>query len=465
MASRRSRAPGPVATKVRTRYDPPGAEAGSRPAGETEAMLHVSSETGRLRRVLLHEPGGEVDRMVPAMMQDLLFDDILFGDAARDEHARFRRVLQLLGVETVESLDLLGETLEVEAARAWVFDVLLCEQPEETLAPLRELSPRDLASALVAGVRCAELPGAVEVDDLYGVSPLPNWCFQRDPQVVLGSGVVFCSMATPARHREALLARAVFRFHPDWRDTPVLYDPLHPEGGAGSAIFEAQPPHLEGGDVLVLAPDVLAVGLSERTNRRGVRRLARALARREGGPRWLLVVQIPRRRAYMHLDTLITPVDRDACLLYPPVILSDGTERGQVWEIDLHDADLRFRPCAGLLAALRDRGIDLEPIPCGGSDPVNQQREQWTDGANALALAPGVVTLYDRNRATAEELSDRGFRVVRADDVLLGREEVDLDSGGRVCILVPSHELSRARGGPHCLSHPLVRDAEGTARP
>jgi arginine deiminase len=208
----------------------------------------------------------------------------------------------------------------------------------------------------------------------------------------------------------------------------------------------------------VLSGQVVAVGLSERTNRRGVRRLARALARRDAAPRWLVVVQVPRRRAYMHLDTLITPVDRDACLVYPPVVLSHGTEHAQVWEIDLHDPDLRFREAPPLLDSLARRGVDLQPIPCGGTDPVDQQREQWTDGSNALALAPGVITIYDRNRGTAEELARHGFRVVAADDLLLGREEIDLDDGGRVCILLPSHELSRARGGPHCLSHPLERD-------
>jgi arginine deiminase len=265
-------------------------------------------------------------------------------------------------------------------------------------------------------------------------------------------------MAAAARHREALLARAIFRFHPDLCDAPVLIDPLelppgHPHFASPSR------PCLEGGDVLVLSPDVIAVGHSERTNRAGIQALARALARTEGGPRWMVVVEVPHRRAYMHLDTLLTPVDRDACLLYPPVLMpGGGGEEARVYEIDLHAAGLQAVARDDLLAALRTRGIDLEPIPCGGEDPVTQQREQWTDGANALALAPGVITLYDRNVGTAEELARCGFRVVEAEALLLGRDEVDLDEDRRVCILVPSHEISRARGGPHCLTHPLVRD-------
>ena len=160
----------------------------------------------------------------------------------------------------------------------------------------------------------------------------------------------------------------------------------------------------------------------------------------------------------MHLDTLLTPVDRDACLVHAPVILGDGPERAEVFEIDLHHKELSLTPCGRLLERLARRGIDLEPIPCGGSDPVQQQREQWTDGANALALAPGVIALYDRNLATVEALSGRGFRIASARDLLLGRAEADLDGGKRLCVLLASHEISRARGGPHCLAHPLSRD-------
>jgi arginine deiminase len=406
----------------------------------------VGSEIGRLRRVLVHEPGPEVDRMPPSMMEELLFDDILYGDRARDEHGRFRRVLQLCGVEVLEAADLLAQALAQAAARELVLDALAPEQRRQ----LSEKAPAAIVQLLVTGSRARTHPAGVEVADLYELPPLPNWCFQRDPQVVLGTRVILSAMAAPARHREALLARTLFRFHPALRAVPVLLDPLAEGGG--------ERPCLEGGDVLVLSPEVVLVGCSERTNAPALRRLARALARQPDGPRWMFVISIPRRRAYMHLDTLITPVDHDACLIHAPVLAEGGVERACVQQIDLHARELAAEPCGSLLSRLAALGLDYEPIPCGGEDPVAQQREQWTDGANALALAPGVITLYDRNVLTTAELARRGFRIVTAEDLLLGRTEVDVDAGRRVCILISSHEISRARGGPHCLAHPLLRD-------
>jgi arginine deiminase len=324
---------------------------------------------------------------------------------------------------------------------------------------LADAPAEELAGALVAGVRLpADSARGHALGDLFAVPPLPNWCFQRDPQIVIGHGVVFASMASEARRCETLLARAVFRFHPDFAGSPAWHDPIDSGferahvGGAGRAF-------LEGGDVLVISPDVIAVGLSERSNRLGVLDLIAALAERDDGPRFLVVVELPRRRAYMHLDTVFSPVDRESALVYPPVILPGGAERAQVHEVDLRSRTLEWSPRKDLLSCLERRGAGFEPIPCGGSDPISQQREQWTDGANALALAPGVITMYDRNQGTMDELSQHGFRVVDAKDLLLGRDEADLGGGERVCISLQSNELSRARGGPHCLTHPLVRDA------
>lgn len=425
---------------------------------EADAPLQIDSEVGRLRRVLVHEPGAEIDLMVPAMMEQLLFDDILYGERARDEHGRFRRVLQLFGIEVHDASDLLAEALEVPGARRWLLEALLDDLPGELLRQLESLTAAQLASRLVTGQRRAVDGPGPRSGEPYGIPPLPNWCFQRDTQIVLGHGVVFCAMAAPARHREALLSRALFRFHPELDGVPVWFDPLQADPQRPLSVGQ-QRPNLEGGDLLVLSPEVIVVGLSERTNRTAINTLARTLGSvPEGGPRWMIVVQIPRRRAYMHLDTLFTVVDRDACLVHAPVILPGGSELAEVFEVDLRSAHREARPRDDLLGSLRHHGIELEPIPCGGDDLVDQQREQWTDGSNALAVAPGVIALFDRNVATAEQLDRRGFRVIEAEDLLLGREEIDIDSCGRACVLIRSHEMSRARGGPHCLTHPLRRD-------
>jgi arginine deiminase len=424
---------------------------------EGDLMVHVTSEIGRLREVLVHEPGPEVDRMVPPMMEELLFDDILFGDRARDEHRRFRRLLQLLGIEVVEANEVLEEALESPDARSWLWQMLRPEMPHELRAAGPPPSAHDLMSMAVAGVIASEAPHGIEVEDLFQLAPLPNWCFQRDPQIVLGDGVVFSAMATAARWREGVLARCAFGFHPGLSDAPVILDPLR-DAASGSHLLGPHRPRLEGGDVLVLSPEVTAMGVSERTNPVAVEMLAGALARLDNGPRWLEVVHIPARRAYMHLDTVFTPVDRDAALVFSPVICGHGPQLADTFEIDLHSADLGPNHRGCLIETLASRGLDLEPIPCGGADPVAQQREQWTDGANAFVLSPGVAVLYDRNVATADELDRKGFRIVAAEDVLLGGDEVTLDGSGRVCLLLESHEISRARGGPHCLTHPLVRD-------
>ena len=422
-------------------------------------MVRITSEVGRLRRVLVHEPGVEVDHMVPGMLEQLLFDDILYGDLARDEHARFRRVMQLLGIEVLESAQLLAEALACEEARDWIVDVLLGRLPRRRREELRDMPAADLAAVVVGGHRATSLePGDdVSSDRLYEIPPLPNWCFQRDPQVVLHDQVLIGAMATPARHPESLLTRTIFRHHPSLRDVPMRMDPAGPES-LTLEVADPTRPTVEGGDVLVLSDTIVAVGMSERTNRAGVQRLARTLARSADGPRWLVVLDLPQRRAYMHLDTLFTAADRDLCLAHAPVIFAGGAEQANVYEIDLCDPDLLFHARDDLLSTLRRHGLDLEPVACGGDDPVTQQREQWTDGANTLALAPGVLTLFDRNRVTADQLDRRGFEIVEAEDLLLGKREIDMDSPGRVCILLRSHEISRARGGPHCLAHPLVRD-------
>ncbi len=435
-----------------------------------EGGVRVTSEVGGLRRALVHEPGREVDLMVPSMMRELLFDDILLGERAREEHALFRRVLNRLGVETFEALDLLGEALSDAAGREWVEARVLPHLLPEFRDRIASMDAVALAEALVGGIRRHPVDPACFRETLYGVRPLPNWCFQRDTQVIVGSRVLFSSMASPARYREAVLSEAIFRFHPRFSRVPVLPH-VSPElsftGEPGFPGKRGQRPEvtLEGGDVLVLSDEVLVVGCSERTSKAGVESLVRSLSRTGAGedgagPEVLLRVDLPRRRAYMHLDTLFTPISGDACLVFPPVILPGHPDVAETWEYDLRAPETEPVPRGDLLTALRRLGLDFDPVPCGGSDPMEQRREQWTDGANALAVAPGIVVLYDRNVRTAEELARRGYAVMEAEELLSSPAGSSQGRGAldRACVLIPSGELSRARGGPRCLTHPLERD-------
>ncbi|HEX3554898.1 MAG TPA: arginine deiminase family protein [Thermoanaerobaculia bacterium] len=422
--------------------------------------IRVDSEIGRLRRVLVHRPGREIDWMVPSMMESLLFDDILDGDEGREEHDGFRRVIEQAGVEVLDAEDLLADVLGDEEARKRLLDELELEYgaPFNVVRRLYDLAPKELAAALVEGIRApAEVSdaGRKVFFDLY---PVSNYFFTRDPQVVMGSGVVISSMATSAREREPLLARTIFERHPALAGHGTLYEIDVPPTGAPQHNPYFPYPSLEGGDVLVVSPEILLVGLSERTNRRGIEVLAGYLRRVETSFRHLIMVELPRKRSYMHLDTVFTLIDRNLCLAHVPVIQPGGPESAHVYSIDLLARDLTFTLRRSLLEVLAELGLELEVAPCGGpQDAIDQEREQWTDGANAFALAPGLILLYRRNRKTLEELARRSWRILSEEEALSGGH--DLVGGGPTAIALYSNELSRARGGPRCMTMPLERDA------
>jgi arginine deiminase len=421
--------------------------------------IHVESEIGRLRRVLVHRPGREIDWMVPAMMERLLFDDILYGEEAREEHDMFAALLRRAGVEVLYAQDLLADVLGQEAVKRKLLDELEAEYgvPFNLVRRLYEIEARELAAALVEGIRApAELSDAGRLH-FFDLDPMPNYFFQRDPQVVLGNRVVVSSMATNAREREPLLARTIFEHHPALGGLAALFEIDVPPSGAPQHNPHFPYPNLEGGDVLVPRADVVMVGLSERTNRRGIEVMAEYLRLEETPFRHLIMVELPRRRSYMHLDTVFTLIDRNTCLAYLPVINPGGPESAHVYSVDLYAKDLTFTVRSSLLKVLADLGMELAVVPCGGSiEAIDQQREQWTDGANAFAVAPGLILLYLRNRKTLEELGRRGWRVLGEDEALSGRH--DLVGGGPAVVALQSNELSRARGGPRCMTMPLERE-------
>jgi arginine deiminase len=418
--------------------------------------LHVTSEIGRLKSVLVHLPGREIDVMVPPMMNQLLFDDILYGQVAREEHRRFQQVIRFVASDVIDMQDLLEETFADETIRDEIVrDFSRRNRLNRRLtAWLLEQRAGALAEILIGGIPSEkESSGNLPKFDLF---PVPNFFFMRDPQVVVGPGIVLCGMATQARRRESLLSKYVFRYHPSFGEPlPFLVDFMAEDWEKPAA---RNVPTLEGGDILVARRDLLLVGMSERTNRAGVRELARSLKDAGSGIRTMIVVELPRQRSFMHLDTVFTFISQDECLIYPPVVLPGGDEAARVTSADLTQKSIRYTEQKSLLAALRKHGIDVAPIYCGGRKAIDQQREQWTDGANAFALAPGVVLLYERNVRTAEELAKHDYNIVYEDDLLLGRLELETWTRKKYAIQLQGHELSRARGGPRCMTMPLERE-------
>ena len=415
--------------------------------------LNVTSEIGKLKSVLVHLPGREIDVMVPPMMAQLLFDDILFGQVAREEHRRFQQLMRFVAEQVVDVQDLLEEIFaDEETKHAIVRDFARREKLGRRLtSTLADEKPAALAEILIGGIPrekqdSGELPR-------FDLSPIPNYFFTRDPQVVLGAGLVVCGMATRARRREALLSKYIFENHTAFRDCCTFKVDFMAEDGP-----KKNAPTIEGGDILVARRDLIIVGQTERTNSLAIRQLAQSL-REVGSPvKTVIVVELPKQRSFMHLDTVFTFTNIHECLIYPPVILPGGGQAAKVTAIDLTKKSISYASQKSLLATLRRHGIDLDPIYCGGKKVIDQQREQWTDGANAFTLAPGIVMLYERNVRTAEELASHGYQIVYEDDLLLGRAELETWKKKKYAIQIQGHELSRARGGPRCMTMPLERD-------
>ncbi|MGH8775603.1 MAG: arginine deiminase [Jiangellaceae bacterium] len=397
----------------------------------SDAALGADSEVGRLRTVLLHRPGPELQRLTPRNNDELLFDAIPWVGRAQDEHDAFAQTLRDHGVEVLYLADLLAETLEYDAARtACIESVLGDPRHGDTLrhvlrAYLDGQHPQDLASVLIAGLAHEELRAGkglrftlMDRHD-FVVDPLPNLLFTRDSSAWVGDHVAVTSLAMPARRRETTLTHAIYTRHPRFAHTPRVYEP-----GLES---------LEGGDVLLMAPGVLAVGTGERTTPAGVERLARN-AFAAGLAHTVLAVPIAQERATMHLDTVCTMVDVDTVLMYPNVadeLSAIGLTPGADGEIEVAP------PAPFLVAAAKAMGIDTLRIIDTGLDPVTAEREQWDDGNNTLTIAPRLAVAYERNIETNARLERAGIEVLR----------------------ISGSELGSGRGGPRCMSCPVRRDA------
>jgi arginine deiminase len=397
---------------------------------EPTTSYGANSEVGRLRTVLLHRPGPELARLTPRNSADLLFDGIPWVGRAQQEHDQFAEALRGHGVEVLILRDLLTEALDVTAARDRVVEHTLAdprlggELRRSIAGRLADLSSSELAEACMAGLTKEELgSNSGVVSRLMGahefvLPPLPNLLFTRDSSVWLGGEVAVTSPSMPARRRETWLTEAIYRHHPRFTGAPLLYN-HHDEW-------------LEGGDVLLLAPGVVAVGVGQRTRAAGVETLAnRAFDR--GLAHTVLVVPIAQERATMHLDTIVTMVDVDAVVMYPAV--ADSLTALVVTRH--HDGPpVVSDPQPFLEAAAAAMNIDVLRVIDTGLDPVTAEREQWDDGNNTLAIAPRLAVAYERNVETNARLEAAGIEVVR----------------------IAGSELGSGRGGPRCMSCPIRRD-------
>jgi arginine deiminase len=403
------------------------------------SFINVTSEIGKLNRVMLHKPGREVENLVPEYLGRLLFDDIPYLEVAREEHDIFANLLRSNGVEVLYLEELASEALIDYNTKIGFLNQFFKESRiyspsliESLTEYLSSMATRDMVDTLMAGVRkceveVKEISSLVELmDDGYPfyLDPMPNLYFTRDPGASIGNGLTINAMDTEARRRETLFLEYIYRHHPLFASdmTPLWYD-------------RSLPYSLEGGDELVLSDKVVAIGCSQRTSAEAIEIVAANLFNNNTSFEKVLVFEIPPCRAFMHLDTVFTMVDYDKFTIHPGVEgplnvfeITKGLKGRLNFKVHKDVLSVVLKDCLGLPA--------VELIRCGAGDYITAGREQWNDGSNTLAIAPGVVVTYNRNYVTNEALDKQGIKVLS----------------------IPSAELSRGRGGPRCMSMPLNRE-------
>ena len=400
--------------------------------GVSFRQLGSNSEVGQLRVAILHRPGAELRRLTPRNNDDLLFDGLPWVARAQEEHDAFSGLLRSRGIEVLLLSDLLTEALKSGAARmqgiAAAVDATRLGLPlaQELSSYLRGLNPTSLAHVLMAGMTFAELPSDARDDSLvrrmhqgtdYLIEPLPNLVFTRDSSIWVGPRIVIPSLALPARVREASLTDLIYAHHPRFTGVRRAY--------------ESRTAPVEGGDVLLLAPGVVAVGVGERTTPAGAEALARSLFD-DDLANTVLAVPLAQERAQMHLDTVCTMVDTDAVVMYANIV-----DTLSAFMFARTPDGVRISDEAPFVeAAAAAMGIDKLRVIDTGLDPVVAEREQWDDGNNTLALAPGIIVAYERNARTNVRLEDAGIEV----------------------LTIAASELGTGRGGPRCMSCPAARD-------
>lgn len=408
-----------------------------------DRALNVTSEIGRLKTVLLHRPGEEIENLTPDLLDRLLFDDIPYLKVAREEHDAFAQTLREAGVEVLYLEVLAAEAIETSDEVKQQFISEFIDEAGVESERLKEAliqyfnsfsDNKAMVDKMMAGVRKEELKDYHreslydQVNNVYPFvcDPMPNLYFTRDPFATIGHGITLNHMRTDTRNRETIFAKYIFRHHPrfEGKDIPFWFN-------------RDDKTSLEGGDELILSKEILAVGISQRTDSKSVEKLAKKLLYySDTSFKTVLAFKIPVSRAFMHLDTVFTQVDYDKFTVHPGIvgplevyaITKDPEKDGQLIAVEECDT------LENILKKYLKRDIEL--IKCGGGDEIIAAREQWNDGSNTLAIAPGEVVVYSRNYVTNEILEKKGIKLH----------------------VIPSSELSRGRGGPRCMSMPLIRE-------
>ena len=402
----------------------------------------VRSETGTLEQVLLHRPGAELEQLVPGELERLLFDDIPYLQAAQQEHDAFAEMLRHNGTQVLYLEELMTQTLaaDPQVRRRFVRQFIeeggrIARHFQPALYEyLTALTDDELVRRTMTGVSMEEflpegqrgaLVSLTRGSHRFVLDPIPNLYFTRDPFACIGEGVSLNAMYSPTRRRETIYGQYILKYHPDFAGQVPFY------------YRREDPFSIEGGDILNLSPRLLAVGISQRTTPEAIEILARNIFRDETAEiRTILALDIPNLRAFMHLDTVLTQVDRDTFTVHPEILGSLRVYRMTSGERDSLQVTERTGTLEEILAG--EMGLPrVKLIRCGGGDRVASEREQWNDGSNTLCIAPGKVVVYDRNYVTNAILRDNGIQVLE----------------------MPSSELSRGRGGPRCMSMPLRRAA------
>lgn len=403
-----------------------------------DQSISVYSEIGKLKAVLLHCPGAEVENIVPDYLRRLLFDEIVYLEQARREHNQFADILKNEGVEVLYLTNLMADILKDPIVKEEFLMEFMVEGKVVTQGlqeAVKELfstfSSMKFIEKCIAGVRKEDLkhikPKAlgdmVKNPYPFYLDPIPNLFFQRDPFAAIGKGISLNVMANETRNRETIFAKYIFNYHPRFKNVPRWYnrDKTHP---------------IEGGDILVLSDNVVAIGISDRTTSIAVERVAQNLLVSEESFNTVLAFDIPKARAFMHLDTVFTMVDHDQFTIYPGI-----EEPLDVYSITRgKNKELKIQYEHKNLPAILKEHLNLPTvnlIRCGNGDRIAASREQWSDGSNTLAVSPGKVICYNRNYITNNALRKNNIEVLEFD----------------------SYELSRGRGGPRCMSMPLIRDS------